>query len=363
MPRIVSCPGCGTQLVVHGKPTGKAVRCPECTEMIRLTTAQDAQPLIPFAPTPPAERKSPMAELIEEAEEAAEEEVEKPRRRKAPPNYTRVEACLQFLSRHARKIPFFLLPLVVLAILLPLWGRLRGPIRPRVQVVDAYTAIADVPEAKDLIADMVGIPQAWISKVGRDPTRLLVTRPNPKGRHLLVTFRLSQKLLDERFGSRTAMGVLTASDVELQGDGAPEHPLLLWEQLPAKGFTVKFPRPDPDEEEASPPLGPRPDSPWRHAGELAESPDGKARFRGRGGMVVEFATVSDSHPKIAVTWDRQSTGWFGQGQAHNPNNLLGGWDVACVFVRPRASGRLVLRVLGQPFELDPEYARPAGGGR
>jgi hypothetical protein len=176
-----------------------------------------------------------------------------------------------------------------------------------------------------------------------------------------VTFRVSQKLLDERFGSRTALGVLTASDIELQGDGAVEHPLLLWEPLPAKGFTVKFPRPDPGEEEARLPLGPRPGSPWQHAGELAESPDGKTCFRGRGGMVVEFATVSDSHPKLAVTWDRQSTGWFGQRQADNPNNLLGGWDVVCVLVRPRASGRLVLRVLGQAFELDPKYARPAGG--
>ena len=97
------------------------------------------------------------------------------------------------------------------------------------------------------------------------------------------------------------------------------------------------------------------------AGELAESPDGKTRFSGRSGMVVEFATVSDTHPKIAITWDRKSTGWFGQRQADNPNNLLGGWDVVCVFVRPRASGRLVLRVLGQPFELDPKYARPASG--
>src|SRR5262245_48148263 len=137
MPRVVSCPGCGTQLVVQGKGTGQAVRCPECTEMLRLATAKDDPPPIPLAPTPPAEREWPVAELIEEPEE----EVQQPRRRKAPPNYARVEAGLQFLSRHARKIPLVILPLIALAILIPMWGRMRGPIRPRVQVVDAYTAI------------------------------------------------------------------------------------------------------------------------------------------------------------------------------------------------------------------------------
>jgi hypothetical protein len=339
-------------LVIPKKAAGKTLRCPDCDAAIRL-----ALPPYPVAPAEPAAPSQ-----AEPAEESAAGPW-LPRRRKPPPKHPRLTACGQFLARHARKIPFVVLPLILLPLFLTLHGRLRGAVRPRVQVVDAYVAIADVPQTQELIADMVGIPQKMLSKIGRDPTRLVVTRPNPKGRHLLITFRISEKFLDERFGSRTALAVLGNSDVELQGDGPPEQPLLLWEELSSDGFTVKFPRPDKDEEEESalPPIGPPPGSPWQHTGELATQPDGGAQFRGRAGMEVGFAVVMDTHPRIAVTWDRRSTGWFGQRQAHNPNQFLGGWDVACVFVRPPASDRLLLRVFGQTIELDSRYALPKRG--
>jgi hypothetical protein len=240
------------------------------------------------------------------------------------------------------------------------WAWLGSGLRPDVEVVDAFLALDHVPQIGDFTpgaAALAGLP--------REPTRLLVTRPNAAGRHLLVSFSLPQKVLDEHFGSKVMISALSSSEVHLNADGETVRPLFLTDALPAKGFVVNYlhlPGGQGGLMALAMPVffGPPDDSPWQHEGEVVRLEDTHTRFQGKGGMEVNLVREDQPQRRAKVTWDAKSRGWLGTGRTGNPNNLLGGWDVTCAFPRPTATRQLEIVILGRSIPLDLRFAAPGG---
>jgi hypothetical protein len=233
------------------------------------------------------------------------------------------------------------------------WAWLTSGLRPNVEPVDAYLAVEHVPQ----IADYT--PGAALS--GREPAGLLVTRPNYRGRHLLISFSLSQKLLDEHFGTKVMLSNLSSTEVHLVADGEKVKPLFLTDALPAKGFVVNYLL-GGDGPGGGLPLGlpvlfgAPPESAWQHEGELARLADNHSRFQGKGGMEVEMVRADRPQRRVTVTWDSKSRGWLGVARAGNPNNVMGGWEVTCAFPRPAVTKQFDLVVLGRTIPLDRRHA-------
>src|SRR5207249_3507321 len=161
------------------------------------------------------------------------------------------------------------------------------------------------------------------------------------GQHLLISCRIPQKMMDDHWGDKVMISFLNETDVSLRADGArePERPLYLTDKRTNKSFQVNYLRPAGAAGDAAPELanvgfGTGKERPWGHEGTLTPAGEERAVFRGKGGMEVEFLRTAVPQSRVVVDWDSKSTGWVGLPRENNPNNIMGGWDVNCLFRRP-----------------------------
>jgi hypothetical protein len=376
MPILVICRSCERKMQVKEDCAGKRVRCPQCQSPLDV----------------PLEEPLPAAQMLDQPDEPAESSAP-PRRKKARKRRkeragaTEARVLFSLGSLDFTPVSTFVfggatLALVVGIILLftltPVASWFSSD--PEVKVVDVYTAVNGLRYTD--IGERV-LNRATVAYTIPGNRKLMVTRENPEGRFLLVTFKIKYSEVQKAFPGPNISVFVKETDVELEADGEKIQPLFVTDQWrePKEGYRLGFnpPREEPREEGdwrgptpkrelrdyLGPGLGPYN---WTHEGTLTD--DGNIiRFEGKGGMVVttelnardsgsrERARPEKKRPGefivdspdsfINVSCNKGSFAWLVNREIEQPNEIARKWEISCLFPRPKGAGKEYrLRILG-----------------
>lgn len=358
MPILFECSKCQAKLQCKEEQAGKRTRCPGCGEVVSIPlltpsgNAAVSPPPIPSAANAPNVAEVPVLgvaplEANPPNPTALEIDGKKPgrKRNKKKKSASGPVSPIVLLGIQFTRARILLVVIVFLGVVAAgvYFVTRPGHLDPKVRLVDVSVALHHISQGGH--GRSVGF--ARIPGISNALPKLVVVRDQPQGSHLLVHFSISQRYLNRRFGDRVALAILTSAEVRLkQGNGEILKPLFLLDPYKAAdGYTASYKDPGKEVEVQPPPqFGPDPDGLWVHPGTWEGSDADHKTFHGQRGMTIEIVNHPKKPAHTQVTWDAESMGWLAMPAMENPNNLVGSWEVTCLFPRPKppAQGQALL---------------------
>ncbi len=373
----IKCPSCHAIMVVPGaaKPVVLPVRSgggasthaakPLRTDALArpLTSPSSAKP-VPVKPLPPS--------VMDEEESIAP----RPKKKKKSRQKESSDSGSGMKWMIAGLAAFAVSAIVLIVIFVP-WGRIFSG-TPEAQLVDVYTAVNSMGYNNVGVRVMNSDTAAYCIP---GPRQIMVTRPNPKGKYLLLRLKVPYADVDKFFSGARGQLSLNKGHIQVEANGVTRDAVFIQDDNAAVGhFQLSFQ--PPEQEGPKRPLrdylGPKiEESPrgWSHDGAVKEYDEnmtfedsngmqvrisvGSERQDGGGGNILEHLTgkkvlgnqqalTGNVSGYVHVDWNQDSGGFIVSGDLEQPNEIGLNWKVNCIVeLPPGASGEVTLKVLGK----------------
>jgi LSD1 subclass zinc finger protein len=425
MPRVVSCSACRQSLTLPDQVLGgQQIRCPACkftmvvpgasssksgmagTTQVAKSVQTDpiSKPVSvpkvvarpsnpPIAARPVAASVAPVAvaakapskpskippaapppEVLDDDEDAPVVTKKKKKKKKDEPNKR-----MLYLGIGAMVL-FVVSVLTCLIVFIP-WGKAFSS-TPEAQIVDAYTAINSMGynnAALQLLnenIDALCIP---------GPRQIVVTRPNPKGKYVLLRLKVPYSDIDRHFQGVRQRIYLVRGHIQIEHNGSTKDAIYVQSDVSESGnFQMSFQPPKQDTRvELRDYIGPKTEGEngpkrWTHQGTTKEYASdmtfeddngmqvvvstGSERTKG-GGNIFEHVTgkkiLGDKEAftggvggYIFVDWNLGSAGFIVHGELEQPNELGTNWHVTAIAELPEgATTEVTLKAVGTTRKL------------
>lgn len=413
MPRVVSCSACRQTLTLPDQVKGgQQIRCPACKFTMVVpgapgersgsgvaNTTQVAKPVRTDAMAKPVSvpksASRPSNPPITAAKPASRPS--KPLPAPAPPEVVdddepvvpvkkkkkkKKEANARLIYAGIGGIVLFVACLITALVIFIPWGKIFAS-TPEAQIVDAYTAINSMgytslgKRVLDSDTTALCIP---------GPRQIIVTRPNPNGKYLLLRLKVPYSDIDKHFQGVRDRIWLTRGHIQIEANGVTKDVMFIQSDISETGnFQLSY---QPPEQEAKVELrdyiGPRKDNSggarqWAHEGSTKEY-ESDLTFEGNSGLQVKISTGSERQDGgggnvlehltgkkilgnqkaftggvagyVFVDWNVGSAGFVVHSELEQPNEIGLNWNVNALVELPEgAQGEVTLKAVGKTRKL------------
>lgn len=406
MPRVIACAACRQTLTLpDGIKAGQQIKCPACTALMVIPGA--AKPVVLPAQqrsdsgtqVPKSRRTDAMSQplgspavkqqrvatppppsIVEDDEEATVEKVRK-KKKKGSSSKNKSSGLTGGMKLLIGGLILFACTLITLIAVFVPWGKIFAGTQ-EAQIVDLYTAV-----------NSMGYNNVGIRVMNSDtaalcipgPRQIVVTRPNPNGKYLLLRLKVPYADVDKFFAGTKTRIYLVAGNIQVEYNGVTKNAYFVQDDNLATGFFQMSYQP-PNQEGVSVSLrdyiGPKNDTSnrsWTHEGTSKEYENnltfedangmqvmtsiGGERQDGGGGNIFEHLTgkkilgnkqglTGDVGGYIHVSWNLGSAGFVVYSDLEQPNEIGLNWNVNCVVELPEgAKGEVNLKVLGKTRKM------------
>lgn len=271
----------------------------------------------------------------------------------------------------------FALSAIVLIVIFVPWGKIFSG-TPEAQIVDVFTAVNSMGYNNVGVRVMNSDTTAYCIP---GPRQIMVTRPNSKGKYLLLRLKVPYADVDKFFSGARGRISLNQSNIQVEANGVTRNAVFIQDDNMAAGhFQLSYQPPNQEGAKFTlrDYLGPKKeDSPrgWSHDGAVKEYDEnmtfedsngmqvrisvGSERQDGGGGNILEHLTgkkvlgnqqalTGDVSGYVHVDWNQDSGGFIVSDELEQPNEIGLNWKVNCIVeLPPGASGEVTLKVLGK----------------
>ncbi|MBL8821301.1 MAG: hypothetical protein JNJ77_01845 [Planctomycetia bacterium] len=417
MASMIACTSCRQALTLPaGIASGTSIRCPACQKVMKYPGSPSnpplAKPIVPQAKVVPTQTAKPgstqpMAKPIVRATPAPipskprssvpppppevvddEPTPSTPKKNKKKKKKAKLAGATVRIggTEISRGMFFVLLALflfcvtgITLIFMFVPFGKMFAS-APEAQIVDVYTVINGMGYNNVGVRVMNSETAAYCIP---GPRQIVVARPNPQGKFLLLRLKVPYSEIDRVFqGVRTRI-YLTKEAIQVEANGVKKDVMFIQDDNMAAGeFQLSYQPPQQEGVRVSlrDYIGPKPpDRNWSHEGTLKEYDDtitfenkngmqvvisvGSQRQDGGGGNILEHVTgkkilgnqqglTGGVEGYIHVKWNEGSSGHIIYSDLEQPNEIGLNWNVNCICEIPAgARDEVNLIVLGKSRKL------------
>jgi LSD1 subclass zinc finger protein len=414
MPRVVSCSACRQSLTLPDQVAGgQQVRCPACKFTMVVPGAPSSKPGSGVAestiavksvktdamakpvgmPKPASRPSNPPVQLAVMAAPPPTK-ASKPASTPSKPEVVDDEAPVTPVKKKKKKkkeadnkrvlyfgiggmLLFVVCLITALVVFIP-WGKMFSS-TPEAQIVDAFTAI-----------NSMGYNNAALRVLNSDtaalcipgPRQVVVTRPNPQGKYLLLRLKVPYSDIDRHFQGVRQRISLTQGHIQIEANGVTKDAMFIQDDLAETGnFQMSYQPPMQDAKvDLRDYLGPNKANKsgaraWSSEGSLKEYASdmtfetngglqvrissGSQRQDGGGGNIFEHFTgkkilgnkeafTGPVEGFIFVDWNLGSAGFVVHSELEQPNEIGLNWNVNALVELPEGGvqGDVFLKAVG-----------------
>lgn len=393
----VRCPFCqaivtvpATQQVAAKRPVVLPSRQGSTHAAAPLRTDSMSKPLVSPPAKAPARASSPPARPSPPppvpVDEDDDEPIDRPRKKKKKGKAKKSTALFSFGGLEISRGMFLMIcgfllfagtVLTLIFVFVP-FGKMMAS-APEAQIVDVYTAV-----------NAMGYNNVGVRVMNSDttayripgPRKILITRPNPNGKFLLLRLKVPYADVDAFYAGAQGRNYLYKGHVQVEANGETKDATYIQDDNAADGnFQLDFQPPKQDGVKVSlrDYIGPKSTGGWTHDGKTSEYEQtitfedkngmqvkidiGSERKDGGGGNILEHLTgkkilgnqqglVGDVAGYVYVDWNQGSAGHIVYDDLEQPNELGRYWAVNCIAELPgNATNEVTLKIFGKSRKI------------
>lgn len=376
--RLMVVPGAAKPVVLPAKPVDvNATRVSQSRRtdaMSKPLTAPTARPQRPAStPTPPP------PQVVDDDEPVADKPRKKKKKGSSSKNQSSGISGGMKLAI-AGMLLFAGTLITLLAVFVP-WGKMFSS-ASEATIVDVYTAVNSMGY-NNVGVRVLNSDTAALCIPG--PRQIMITRPNPNGKYLLLRLKVPYADVDKFFAGSKSRIYLMSENVQVEYNGVTKNALLIQDDNVETGsFQLSYQPPNQEgvKVRLRDYIGPKEEGNsrnWTHPGTLKEYQDtlafedpngmqvkidiGSERQDGGGGNIFEHLTgkkilgnqqglTGDVGGYVHVSWNLGSAGFVVYNDLEQPNEIGTNWNVnAIVELPPGAKNEVNLKVVGKTRKL------------